>query len=159
MSGEQAANDPVDDFLEHIGVKGMKWGVRKGKGSKVFKKASKKAIRLEKRASKLSRKGAKLQYKGAKWGNFRKIRRGMRLSYKGTKKAEKLRKWEAQMAKHLKNVKVSELDYKHKEAGKQYLHMLRGDVNGSDARNPKVVKKEVKTAAKAAAKAASTTAK
>lgn len=153
MSDEVIANDPVDDFLSHIGVRGMKWGVRKGKGSKVFAKASKKAVRLEKRASKLTKRGAKLQYKGAKWGNFGKIRKGMRLSYKGTAKAEKLRKWELQMAKHLKDVKVSELDYKHKEAGKQYLHMLRGDVNGSDARNPKVVKAEVKATAKAAAKA------
>lgn len=152
MSDELVADDRVDDFLKHIGVRGMKWGVRRGKGSKVFKKASKKAIRLEKRASKLSKRGAKLQYKGAKWGNFGKIRKGMRLSYKGTAKAEKLRKWELQMAKHLKDVKVSDLDYKQKEAGKQYLHMLRGD-NGSDARNPKVIKKETKAATRAAAKA------
>lgn len=127
MSDEVVANDPVDDFLKHIGVKGMKWGVNRGKGSKVFKKASKKAIKLEKRSSKLTKRGAKLQYKGSKWGNFRKIRKGMRLSYKGSALAEKSRKWEANMAKHLKDVKVSELNPKHKEAGKQYLHLLRGD--------------------------------
>ncbi len=127
MSDTLVAEDPVGDFLEHIGVRGMKWGVKKGKSSKVFKKASKKAIRLEKRASKLTRRGAKLQYKGAKWGNFAKIRKGMRLSYKGSALAEKSRKWEAAMAKQLKDVKVSELDPKHKEAGKQYLHLLRGD--------------------------------
>ena len=153
MSDGNVANDPVDEFLEHIGVKGMKWGVRKGKGSKVFAKAAKKATKLEKKSSKLARRAAKLQYKGAKWGNFRKIRKGMRLNYKSTKKAEKLRKWELQMAKHLKDVKVSELEYKHKEAGKQYLHLLRGD-NTSDARNPKVIKKEAKAEAKAASKAA-----
>jgi hypothetical protein len=150
VSDPIVAEDPVGDFLEHIGVKGMKWGVKRGKGSKVFKKAAKKAIRLEKRASKLTRRGAKLQYKGAKWGNFAKMRKGMRLSYKGSAKAEKLRKWELQMAKHLKDVKVSELDYKHKEAGKQYLHMLRGDVNGSDAKSRKVVKAEAKATAKTA---------
>lgn len=154
MSDTHVAEDPVGDFLKHIGVKGMKWGVKRGKGSKVFKKASKKAVRLEKRASKLTRRGAKLQYKGAKWGNFGKMRKGMRLSYKGSAKAEKLRKWELAMAKHLKDVKVSDLDYKQKEAGKQYLHMLRGD-NATDARNPKVVKAETKAANKASAKAAS----
>lgn len=152
MSDEVNANDPVEDFLAHIGVRGMKWGVKRGKGSKVFKRASKKAVRLEKKSSKLVRRGAKLQYKGAKWGNFGKMRKGMRLSYKGAAKAEKLRKWELAMAKHLKDVKVSELDYKHKEAGKQYLHMLQGD-NNAIARNPKVVKAEVKASAKAAAKA------
>ena len=127
MSDEVVADDPVDDFLKHIGVKGMKWGVSRGKGSKVFKKASKKAIKLEKRSTKLTKRGAKLQYKGSKWGNFRKIRKGMRLSYKGSALAEKSRKWEAHMAKQLKDVKVSELNPKHKEAGKQYLHLLRGD--------------------------------
>lgn len=149
MSDSEIVEDPVGEFLAHIGVRGMRWGVRKGKGSKVFKKASKKAARLDRRASKISRRGAKLQYKGAKWGNFRKIRKGMRLAYKGTKLAEKSRKWELAMAKELKDVKISELDYKHKEAGKQYLHMLRGDINSGDARNPKVVKKETKAAAKA----------
>jgi hypothetical protein len=127
MSDEVIAEDPVDEFLEHIGVKGMKWGVKKGKGSKVFKKASKKAIRLERRSSRLAKKGAKLQYKGTKWGNVKKVQKGMKLSYKATKLAEKSRKWEAQMAKQLKDVKVSELEPKHKEAGKQYLHLLRGD--------------------------------
>lgn len=127
MSGDLVDNDPVDDFLKHIGVRGMKWGVKKGKSSKVFMKASKKATRLEKRSSKLTKRGAKLQYKGSKWGNFRKIRKGMRLSYKGSALGEKSRKWEANMAKHLKDVKVSELAPKHKEAGKQYLHLLRGD--------------------------------
>lgn len=120
-------NDPVDDFLEHIGVKGMKWGVRRGNQSRTFARASKKAIRLEKKSARLAKRGAKLQYKGSKWGNFRKIRKGMRLSYKSTKYAEKARKWELKMAQHLQGVKVSDLEPKHKDAGKQYLHLLRGD--------------------------------
>jgi hypothetical protein len=120
-------NDPVDEFLEHIGVKGMKWGVRRGNQSRTFARASKKAIRLEKKASRLKKRGAKLQYKGSKWGNFRKIRKGMRLSYKSTKIEEKARKWELKMAQHFQGVKVSDLEPKHKDAGKQYLHLLRGD--------------------------------
>lgn len=127
MSDTLIEVDPVDEFLEHIGVRGMKWGVRKGKGSKVFAKAAKKATRLDKRASRIARRGAKLQYKGAKWGQFRKMRKGMRLSYKASKKVEKLRKWELKMATHLGDVKMSELDPKHKFVGKQYLHLLRGD--------------------------------
>lgn len=127
MSDEVIAEDPVDEFLEHIGVKGMKWGVRRGNQSRTFARASKKAIRLEKKSARLAKKGAKLQYKGSKWGNFRKIRKGMRLSYKSTKYAEKARKWELKMAQHLQGVKVSDLEPKHKDAGKQYLHLLRGD--------------------------------
>lgn len=130
MSDKVIAIDPVDEFLEHIGVRGMKWGVRRGKESRTFARASKKAVRLEKKAARLTKRGAKLQYKGSKWGSFRKIRKGMRLSYKGTKYLEKSRKWELKMAQHLQGVKVSELSPKHKDAGKQYLHMLRGDEFG-----------------------------
>lgn len=127
MSDELIAKDPVDEFLEHIGVMGMKWGVRRGNNSRTFARASKKAIRLEKKSVKLAKRGAKLQYKGSKWGSFRKIRKGMRLSYKSTKYAEKARKWELKMAQHLQGVKVSDLTPKHKDAGKQYLHLLRGE--------------------------------
>lgn len=119
--------DAVEEFLEHIGVVGMKWGVRRGNQSRTFARASKKAIKLDKKSGKLAKKGAKLQYKGSKWGSFRKIRKGMRLSYKSTKYDEKARKWELKMAQHLQGVKVSDLQPKHKDAGKQYLHMLRGD--------------------------------
>lgn len=119
--------DDVDEFLKHIGVLGMKWGVRRGNQSRTFARASKKAIRLDKKSGKLAKRGANLQYKGAKWGNFGKIRKGMRLTYKSTKYDEKARKWELKMAQHLQGVKVSELQPKHKDAGKQYLHMLRGD--------------------------------
>lgn len=127
MSDEIVAVDPVDEFLEHIGVKGMKWGVRRGNASRTFARASKKAVRLEKKAVKLGKRGAKLQYKGSKWGSFRKIRKGMRLSYKSTKYEEKARKWELKMAQHFQGVKISDLEPKHKDAGKQYLHLLRGD--------------------------------
>jgi hypothetical protein len=130
MSDKVIAVDPVDEFLEHIGVRGMKWGVRRGNQSRTFARASKKAVKLEKKAARLTKRGAKLQYKGSKWGSFRKIRKGMRLSYKGTKYLEKSRKWELKMAQHLQGVKVSELQPKHKDKGKQYLHMLRGDSFG-----------------------------
>lgn len=128
MSGEKTVTvEDVDDFLEHIGVVGMKWGVRRGNQSRTFARASKKAIKLDAKAGKLAKRGAKLQYKGSKWGNFRKIRKGMRLTYKSSKYAEKARKWELKMTQHFQGVKVSDLQPKHKDAGKQYLHMLRGD--------------------------------
>ena len=127
MSDQLIAVDPVDEFLEHIGVKGMKWGVSKGKGSKVFNRAVKKAQKLDATSAKLTTKGAKLQYKGSQKGDFKKMGKGMKLSYKGVKMNEKRVKWEAKMAKHLTAVKVSELDMEHKENGKKYFHLLLGD--------------------------------
>lgn len=52
------ATTPMDDYLAHYGVKGMKWGVRRalGRGSeralgRQYRKAQKKLAKLEKRAS------------------------------------------------------------------------------------------------------------
>ena len=56
------ASTPMDDYLAHYGVKGMKWGVRKaiasGNGRRLgrqYAKAAKKLAKLEKRAAKADR--------------------------------------------------------------------------------------------------------
>lgn len=47
------SNQEVDDFLEHFGVKGMRWGVRNGgSGSTKTESSKKKPSRAEKKAAK-----------------------------------------------------------------------------------------------------------
>ena len=61
--------EPVDEYLQHYGVLGMKWGVRNANYSTVRKKA---AVKLEKidtksaQSSNIKAKAAKLNYKSAK---------------------------------------------------------------------------------------------
>ena len=60
---------PVDEYLEHYGVLGMKWGIKNANYSTVRQKG---AVRLEKidsksaQSSKIKAKAAKLNYKSAK---------------------------------------------------------------------------------------------
>lgn len=64
------ASTPMDDYLAHYGVKGMRWGVRKAIASgnvrrlgRQYAKAQKKLVKLEKRAansSKYAKRAAKL---------------------------------------------------------------------------------------------------
>ena len=61
--------EPVDEYLEHYGVLGMKWGVKNANYSTVRQKG---AVKLEKidtksaQSSKIKAKAAKLNYKSAK---------------------------------------------------------------------------------------------
>lgn len=114
----------MNDVLSHYGVRGMRWGVKKGNGNIAFAKAVGKAQKLEKRAEKLKVRGAKIQYKGAKRFNQKKMVKGMRMTLKAAKIEKRARKWELKMAKELSTVSVKSLTPDQKEAGKQYLHVL-----------------------------------
>lgn len=114
----------VDDYLEHYGVVGMKWGVKRGNGNIAFAKGVRKVEKLNKRADKLKAKGLKKQYKGAKRFNQKKMVKGMKMTMKAAKLEKRAKKFEIQMAKNLSTVSVKSLTPDQKEAGKKYLHVL-----------------------------------
>lgn len=130
-----------ENELKHYGVLGMKWGVRKGNVSRAYYKATKKADKLYKKAAKTELKAAKRQLKAAK--RIKKAsshfvpaskvesKKAIKAQYdaaKTAKKAAKLKikamKWENAMRKEFANVKRSEINPKHLDAGRNYVNML-----------------------------------
>ena len=61
--------EPVDEYLEHYGVLGMKWGVKNANYSTVRQKGAAKLEKIDAKSaqsSKIKTKAAKLNYKSAK---------------------------------------------------------------------------------------------
>lgn len=132
-------------YLEHYGVLGMKWGVRKdpqraysksiSKLGTLDKKAAKKRYKAERKLAKaekslykaertgsdakyakLNRKGRKLKAKSAK------------LNYKAAKYEKRARKWVSQMNKTFEGVKVSDISAEQRSLGKRYcLELMERD--------------------------------
>ena len=86
-------NENTADFLEHYGVIGMKWGLRKAKPSsqsRAFRKSAKKALKLEKRSNKTAVKGAKLVLQGVTKKKQDVYMKGLSLQLKSVKLQKKL---------------------------------------------------------------------
>lgn len=129
-----------DEYLQHYGVLGMRWGVRKGNASQAFARSAKKAQRLEKRYNKKADKAVKRQAKAEKqlskvhtvFGhNPKRARRALkaqskaaRANIKATKAQNKIIKWEDNMAKEFANVKIKDISPEHLNIGRDYVHML-----------------------------------
>ena len=123
--GEIAEN--TTEFLEHYGVVGMKWGLRKGKPSsqsRTFRKSAKKALKLEKRSNKLAVKGAKLVIKGTKRKKHDVYMKGLSLQLKSAKLQQKADRWEKLMRENFKDVSIDNIDEKSLEKGKAFIYML-----------------------------------
>lgn len=122
-------------YLEHYGVLGMKWGVRKNP-DKAYEKAGKKLERLDRRVSRLSMKGAsreqsalKKQRRASSALLFPKYkanraskatRRALKTYQKSQEVEIKAYRWQQAMAKTFKDKKVSNMNPSYVALGEKY---------------------------------------
>lgn len=128
---------PDANELQHYGVLGMKWGVRRGRASGAFRKASKKANKLNEKYVKTNLKAAKVRKKAlekmSKATSERRYEKARKLEIKANRKelkAAKLQKkalkWEKSMEKTFSEVKVKDISPEDMEKGRKYAYMLAG---------------------------------
>lgn len=123
-----------DHELKHYGVLGMKWGVRRGKTTKAYTKASKKLQKIDKKYTKLESKAIKKSANADRLQSsrnpFKQGRgeneevRAKRLAAKTGRYARIGNKWYKSMEETFKNTDIS-LTSEQRALGEKYVETLR----------------------------------
>ena len=124
-----------EDYLQHYGVLGMKWGVRRGNYDKAYAKASKKLVKLDKKATKYQNKARKHMTKyDTTWYN-RNAHRDLadKNRQKAIKNMAKASKWLKQMEKTFKDTPIK-MTQEQIDIGRRYTQYLDMRVAASDYR-------------------------